>query len=84
MDTQILSNGRYKSVLHRAVVNSQSTRISVVMVHGPALEVDLGPMPELVDDTHPPAYRKMKYKDYLEHQQSTNLNAKSSLDMVRL
>lgn len=84
MDMQILSNGRYQSVLHRATVNSQSTRISVVMVHGPALEVALGPMPVLVDDTHPPAYRKLKYKDYLQYQQSTNLNAKSCLDMVRL
>ncbi|XP_068641463.1 2-oxoglutarate-dependent dioxygenase 19-like isoform X2 [Aristolochia californica] len=82
---EILSNGRYKSVLHRAVVNSENTRISIAMAHGPSLETFVGPAPELVDDeSHPAAYREMKYRDYLEFQQSNRLNGKTCLDLVRL
>ncbi|KAG6425039.1 hypothetical protein SASPL_115462 [Salvia splendens] len=33
------SNGIYKSVLHRAVVNGEKTRISVAMANGPSRDV---------------------------------------------
>ncbi|KAI3880551.1 hypothetical protein MKX03_008815 [Papaver bracteatum] len=33
--TRELSNGKYKSVLHRAMVNTKATRISLVMTNGP-------------------------------------------------
>ncbi|KAI3983220.1 hypothetical protein MKX01_005186 [Papaver californicum] len=35
---EILSNGKYKGVLHRAVVNNKKTRISLVMTNGPSTE----------------------------------------------
>lgn len=65
---QILSNGRYKSVSHRAVVNSTATRISIAAPHGPSLETAVGPAPELVDSEsgRPAVYMPMKFKDYLE------------------
>ncbi|XP_077213202.1 2-oxoglutarate-dependent dioxygenase 19-like isoform X1 [Tasmannia lanceolata] len=82
---EILSNGKYKSVVHRAVVNNKSARISIAMAHGPSLDALVAPAPELVDGkNHPPAYRAMKYKEYLEMQQSNQLNGKSILDTIRL
>ncbi|KAF9610813.1 hypothetical protein IFM89_025054 [Coptis chinensis] len=82
---EILSNGKYKSVLHRAVVNSKATRISLAMAHGPCFDKIVTPAPELVDcDKNPPAYLGMRYKEYLELQQSNPLNGKSCLDRVRL
>ncbi|KAL6951854.1 hypothetical protein U1Q18_048968 [Sarracenia purpurea var. burkii] len=80
----ILSNGRYKSVVHRAVVNKDAMRISVVIVNGPSLDTIVSPAPELLgSEGHPPAYISMKYKDYVELQQSIKLG-KSSLDQLRL
>ncbi|RZC46922.1 hypothetical protein C5167_039866 [Papaver somniferum] len=32
---EVLSNGKYKTVVHRAVVNNKETRISLVMTNGP-------------------------------------------------
>ncbi|KAB5516020.1 hypothetical protein DKX38_026668 [Salix brachista] len=84
---EILSNGRYKSVLHRAMVNSKGTRISIAMAHGPSLDSVVSPAPELLASSkgdEPAAYIGMKYKDYLELQQSNKLDGKSCLDRVRI
>ncbi|XP_059644402.1 probable 2-oxoglutarate-dependent dioxygenase SLC1 [Cornus florida] len=80
---EILSNGKYKSVLHRAVVNNKATRISLAMGHGPLLDAILGPTMELVNsETHPAACIPMKYKDYLEMKQNNQLDAKYGLESV--
>ncbi|KAG5226628.1 hypothetical protein OIU78_025802 [Salix suchowensis] len=84
---EILSNGRYKSVLHRAMVNSKGTRMSIAMAHGPSLDSVVSPAPELLvssEGDEPEAYIGMKYKDYLELQQSNKLDGKSCLDRVRI
>ncbi|KAG5226636.1 2-oxoglutarate/Fe(II)-dependent dioxygenase [Salix suchowensis] len=84
---EIFSNGRYKSVLHRAMVNSKGTRMSIAMAHGPSLGSVVSPAPELLvssEGDEPAAYIGMKYKDYLELQQSNKLDGKSCLDRVRI
>ncbi|EOX98715.1 2-oxoglutarate and Fe(II)-dependent oxygenase superfamily protein, putative [Theobroma cacao] len=81
---EILSNGKYKSVLHRAVVNNKDTRISIAMPHGPALNAVVAPASKLLDhENNPPAYKAMKYKDYLELQQSSKLDGKSCLERIQ-
>lgn len=81
---EILSNGKYKSVIHRAVVNNKATRISLAMAHGPSLNKVITPAPELINDiSNPPAYVGMTYKEYIELQQSNQLDMKSCLDRVR-
>ncbi|XP_059648007.1 2-oxoglutarate-dependent dioxygenase 19-like [Cornus florida] len=82
---EILSNGKYKSNVHRAVVNNKATRISLAMAHGPALDAVVGPATELVNrETHPAAYIPMKYVEFMELQQSNQLDGKSVLDRVRV
>ncbi|OMO59136.1 Oxoglutarate/iron-dependent dioxygenase [Corchorus olitorius] len=82
---EILSNGKYKSVLHRAVVNNKDTRISIAIPHGPAPDAAVSPASELVDRvSNPPAYKAIKYKEYIELQQSHNLDWKSALERIRL
>uniref|UniRef100_A0A6N2LYI7 Fe2OG dioxygenase domain-containing protein n=1 Tax=Salix viminalis TaxID=40686 RepID=A0A6N2LYI7_SALVM len=84
---EIFSNGRYKSVLHRATVNSKGTRMSIAMAHGPSLDSVVSPAPELLvssEGDEPAAYIGMKYEDYLELQQSNKLDGKSCLDRVRI
>ncbi|XVE49509.1 hypothetical protein DITRI_Ditri01bG0088100 [Diplodiscus trichospermus] len=81
---EILSNGKYKSVLHRAVVNNKVTRISIAVPHGPAMDAVVSPASMLLDDeSNPPAYKAMKYKEYLELQQSSKLEWKSCLERMK-
>ncbi|XP_012069171.2 protein DMR6-LIKE OXYGENASE 2, partial [Jatropha curcas] len=82
---EIVSNGKYKSVLHRAVVNNKVTRISIATVQGPSLDSVVSPAPELLDsERNAPNYFGIKYKEYLELQQSSNLDGKCNLDRVRI
>jgi isopenicillin N synthase-like dioxygenase len=80
-----MSNGKYRSVVHRAFVNEKATRISIATVYGPSLDTVVGPVPELVHrETNPAAYTEMEYKEYLRLQQSNQLDGKSCLDHVRI
>ncbi|CAK7323831.1 unnamed protein product [Dovyalis caffra] len=52
---QVLSNGRYKSVLHRAVVNCDKERISIPTFYCPSPDAIIGPPKELINDDYPAA-----------------------------
>ncbi|EEF48570.1 2-oxoglutarate-dependent dioxygenase 19 [Ricinus communis] len=78
---EILTKGKYKSVVHRAVVNSKATRISIGTAHGPPLETVISPAEEL---SNPPAHLAIKFREYLELQQSRQLQGKSCLDSIRI
>ncbi|XP_078156767.1 2-oxoglutarate-dependent dioxygenase 19-like isoform X2 [Carex rostrata] len=81
---EIVSNGKYKSVLHRAVLNSEMVRMSIVTVIGPSLDVIVEPIADLVNTDCPAVFRGLTYRDYLEHQQSNSLVEKGALNLVRL
>ncbi|KAL1344291.1 hypothetical protein HN51_018140 [Arachis hypogaea] len=80
---EAVSNGRYKSVMHRAVLNNRDTRISLVLVNGPDLDKEIGPALGLLEKEDP-LFKTMKYRDYFEIQQMTRFAYKSGLDEIRL
>ncbi|KAK3034796.1 hypothetical protein RJ639_033701 [Escallonia herrerae] len=82
---EIFSNGKYKSVMHRAVLNNSVTRITLVTPNGPSFDITVSPASKLVDNkSNPPAYKSMKYKEYLELQQNTPLDGIPCLDRVKV
>lgn len=80
---EVVSNGRYRSVLHRAILNNRETRISVVLVNGPALDKEVGPAPKLLEKEKP-LFKSIKYQDYFEVQQKTRFASKTGLVDIRL
>uniref|UniRef100_A0A0D9WMH5 Fe2OG dioxygenase domain-containing protein n=1 Tax=Leersia perrieri TaxID=77586 RepID=A0A0D9WMH5_9ORYZ len=62
--TEIMSNGIFKSSVHRVMTNSEKERISVAMFYFMNLEKEIEPAAELVDEEHPARYRKVKIMDY--------------------
>ncbi|OIT38973.1 PREDICTED: protein DOWNY MILDEW RESISTANCE 6-like [Nicotiana attenuata] len=79
---EILSNGRYKSVEHRAVVNTEKTRISVAVGHGPEMAAIVQPAGQLLKENSESKYRPIVYKEYIRGQQSTTKRGKSALDEI--
>ncbi|XP_061351984.1 flavonol synthase/flavanone 3-hydroxylase-like [Gastrolobium bilobum] len=61
---EILSNGKYKAVLHRTTVNKEKTRMSWPVFIEPQPHHEVGPHPKLVNQDNPPKYKTEKYKDY--------------------
>ncbi|XP_068644424.1 flavanone 3-dioxygenase 2-like [Aristolochia californica] len=80
---EILSNGRYKSVEHRAVVNNIRTRISIAAGHGPQLSASIGPARRLVERDGEPKYKTMTYSDFMRDQQSSVSRGKTALEAVK-
>ncbi|KAI3837567.1 hypothetical protein MKX03_002387 [Papaver bracteatum] len=63
---QIMSNGIFKSPLHRAVTNTEQTRISVAMFYLPHMDQEIEPVAALIDESNPRKYRRVKAKDFIE------------------
>ncbi|KAF7816889.1 flavonol synthase/flavanone 3-hydroxylase-like [Senna tora] len=60
---EILSNGKYKAVLHRTTVCDQ-TRMSWPVFLEPPTEHVVGPHPKLINDQNPPKFKTKTYGDY--------------------
>ncbi|KAI3924636.1 hypothetical protein MKX01_009506 [Papaver californicum] len=61
---EILSNGKYKSVLHRTTVNKEKSRMSWPVFVSPPADKVVGPLPQLVNEENPAKFKTKKYKDY--------------------
>ncbi|XP_075521824.1 flavanone 3-dioxygenase 2-like [Primulina tabacum] len=80
---EILSNGRYKSIEHRATVNQLKTRISVAVGHGPEMSTIVKPAAPLVNETDG-QFRSVTYKDYVKLQQSITSRGKNALEKLKI
>jgi isopenicillin N synthase-like dioxygenase len=85
-DGQILSNGRYRSIEHRAVVHPDKGRISAAMFHQPCPRHDNRPLPELVKKGSSRArYKSMKYMDFMKSFFAAKLDGRRShMDALRI
>ncbi|XP_062098841.1 flavonol synthase/flavanone 3-hydroxylase-like [Humulus lupulus] len=61
---QVLSNGKYKSVLHRSLVNKEKTRMSWAVFCVPPRETMIGPLTELVGENALPRFSTKTYAEY--------------------
>nr|AUM57436.1 flavonol synthase [Camellia fraterna] len=61
---EVLSNGKYKSVLHRSLVNKERTRMSWAVYVVPPHEAVIGRLRELIDEKNPAKYSTKTYAEY--------------------
>jgi isopenicillin N synthase-like dioxygenase len=55
-----MSNEIFKSPMHRVVTNTKNLRMSLAMSNEPEPENEIGPVEDLINETHPRLYRNVK------------------------
>lgn len=78
-----MSNGRYQSIEHRAVINPDKERISIAAFHGPRLDVPIGPIRELLGESEE-LYKTISSLDYVRLITSSKLEGKNTLEQMKL
>ncbi|KAJ4825449.1 Aconitate hydratase mitochondrial, partial [Turnera subulata] len=69
---EVLSNGRYKSVLHRVMADENGSRLSIATFYNPAGEARISPAPELLYPSH------YTFQEYLKLYATTKFTDKGS------
>ncbi|KAK4265271.1 hypothetical protein QN277_026345 [Acacia crassicarpa] len=79
---EMMSNGVFKSPIHRAVINSEKERLTIAMFCAPDVESEIGPVDELIDESRPKLYKTIKnyVKTYFQYYQQN----KRAIDAVRV
>lgn len=81
---EVLTNGRYKSVEHRAVTHQEKDRLSIVTFYAPSYEIELGPLAELVDENNPCKYKRYNHGEYSMHYVTNKLQGKKTLEFAKI
>ncbi|XVF48009.1 hypothetical protein PTKIN_Ptkin03bG0155700 [Pterospermum kingtungense] len=79
---QIMSNGIFKSPVHRVLTNTDKLRISVAMFNEAEPEKEIGPVEDLIDDNRPRLYRNVK--NYASFNYECFQKGKVALEEVKL
>jgi isopenicillin N synthase-like dioxygenase len=81
---QIITNGIYPSIEHRAIVNSEKERISLAAFYAPNMQAMLAPAPSLVTQERPAQYRRISVVDHFNGYFSQELRGKSYLNEMKI
>ncbi|XP_058761420.1 protein SRG1-like [Vicia villosa] len=81
---EILTNGIYRSIEHRATINAKNERISIAAFNRPQMSKVIGPTPSLITAERPAMFNRIGVVDYLNGFMSRKLQGKSYLDVVRI
>ncbi|GAB4831524.1 hypothetical protein Ancab_040241 [Ancistrocladus abbreviatus] len=81
---EIVTNGVYRSIEHRVVVNPEKARMSLATFYHPNEDGDLGPAPSLITPENPALFKRIGVANYYKAYFSREINGKSFLDYVRI
>ncbi|KAK7319167.1 hypothetical protein RJT34_03885 [Clitoria ternatea] len=81
---EIMTNGIYRSIEHRAIVNSEMERISIATFYGPDLKAILAPAPSFVTLERPAQFKSVSVEDHFKGYFSQELRGKLYLDEVKI
>ncbi|CAM8918570.1 unnamed protein product [Rhodiola kirilowii] len=81
---EIASNGAYRSIEHRGVVNSEKERLSLATFFLPRIDGEIGPAKSIVTPENPAKFNKISHVEFLKGFYAKELNGKSHLEILRI
>jgi isopenicillin N synthase-like dioxygenase len=79
-----MSNGIFRSPIHRLLANSEKERVSFVMFSALNPEKNLEPLDELIDGKRPRMYRTVKTKDFIADHYEDFAEGKRTMDFYKI
>jgi len=79
-----VTNGIYRSIEHRATVNSVKERLSMATFYSPKLEGYLGPAPSLITPETPALFQRIGVVEYFKRLFTRKLDGKSYIDTLKI
>ena len=79
-----MTNGIFKSPVHRVMTNANKERISVALDYSVDPEREIEPSAQLVNEKRPALYRKVKVKDYISGLYNRFSQGKRVIDTVQI
>ena len=81
---QIVSNGIYNSIEHRAVANSVTERISIAMFFNTKFSAEIGPAIGLINPQNPPLFKRVGMEKYFRDFFARKLEGKAYLEYMKI
>ncbi|KHN36942.1 Protein SRG1 [Glycine soja] len=81
---EIITNGIYRSIEHRATVNGEKERLSFATFYSPSSDGVVGPAPSLITEQTPPRFKSIGVKDYFKGLFSRKLDGKAYIEVMRI
>ncbi|EOA38327.1 hypothetical protein CARUB_v10009827mg [Capsella rubella] len=81
---EIITNGTYRSIEHRGVVNSEKERLSIATFHNVGMYKEFGPAKSLVERQKVAKFKRLTMKEYNDGLFSRTLDGKAYLDALRI
>ncbi|XP_019190920.1 PREDICTED: S-norcoclaurine synthase 1-like [Ipomoea nil] len=79
---EIMSNGEYRSIEHRAIVSGQKERLSIAAFHSSNIGTDVGPLSDLVKNGT--KYKTLSSEEYVRLVVSSKLDGKSLVHHMKI
>lgn len=81
---EILSNGIYRSIEHRAMVNKDKERLSIAAFHSPNACSMISPLHDVLGDGNEAKYKTVSNEEFMELFFSAKLNGKSFINGMKI
>ncbi|KAL6333628.1 hypothetical protein AAG906_028813 [Vitis piasezkii] len=81
---EIVSNGIYNSIEHRAVANSVTERISIAMFFNTKFSAEIGPAIGLINPQNPPLFKRVGMEKYFRDFFARKLEGKAYLEYMKI
>jgi isopenicillin N synthase-like dioxygenase len=79
-----MTNGIYKSAVHRALVNANRARLSVATFYDPSKTRKICPASQLITAENPVKYREVIYGDFVKSWYGQGPEGKRNIDALQI
>ncbi|EXC11698.1 putative 2-oxoglutarate/Fe(II)-dependent dioxygenase [Morus notabilis] len=80
----IVTNGIYRSIEHRATVDTEKERLSIATFYNPNVDAQIGPVNSLITEETPALYRTLECQEYFKGLFGRKLDGKAYIDAMKL